>query len=385
MIHLLDYTGRPVEPDDSLLSRIKLLTGTSPTDFACDIPEILLFLSGGSERYALERARSGGHYLLIGSRHGNSYASATEVKAWMNSMGIPSILLDQEAMDTPRRVQNFRKAGEALESLRGKRIGMIGKVSGWLVASDIPATRLQEKFGIERIDIGWDQLPRHTEVPPSADFLDYFRNPGEFELTETARVSELLSLTIAAHNLDAITVECFPLVKENHVTACLPLARFNDLSFPAGCEGDLTALTGMMLVRELTGTVPWIANINEVSETGCLFSHCTIAPQLVDDLTVKTHYETNEGTAIQGRFRSEEVTVFRIDQSINRAFIASGIVTDRPRSHSACRTQITVQLPPSPLALLREDPLGNHHLILPGDHGGLLRSACWLADIKVMG
>lgn len=385
MIHLLDYTGRPVEPDDALLSRILRLTGTSQPDLFSDLPEIILFLSGGSERYALERAKSDGNYLLIGSRHGNSYASATEVKAWMNSKGIPSILLDEEAMDTPMRVQNFSKAGEALKSQRGKRIGMIGKVSGWLVASDIPTSRLREKFGIERIDIGWDQLPRHTDVPPSADFLDYFRNPGEFDLTETARVSELLALTIADRNLDAITVECFPLVKENHVTACLPLARFNDLGFPAGCEGDLTALTGMMLVRELTGTVPWIANINEVSETGCLFSHCTIAPQLVDDLTVKTHYETNEGTAIQGRFRSDEVTLFRLDQSLNRAFVTTGKVIGRPRSHSACRTQITVQLPPSALTLLREDPLGNHHLILPGDYVGLLRSACWLADIKVMG
>jgi len=138
----------------------------------------------------------------------------------------------------------------------------------------------------------------------------------------------------------------------------------------------------MMLGKELTGTVPWIANLNRVSETGCLLSHCTIAPGLVDNLAVRTHYETGEGTAIQGRFRSDRVTIFRLDNHLRKAFIASGTVTDRPREESACRTQIEVKLAPEDVRLLREQPLGNHHLVFPFDCVRLLEVGCWLVDIE---
>jgi len=383
-IKLLDYQGGPVNPDKETLAQLERLVGRDQVELTGDGPEILIFLSGGSEQYARQLVESGKHYLLIGSRHGNSYASATEVKAWMNGAGISSMLLDEEDEATPLVVESYRKAKESLASLKGKRIGLLGKVSGWLIASGIPAPLLLEKFGLERMDIDWSELLHFSDVATSQPFLDYFSGCVHPNLDETARVSELLSRTILERKLDAITVECFPLVKENGVTACLPLARFNDMGFPAGCEGDLTALVGMMLGRELTGTVPWIANINKVSNEGCLFSHCTIAPGLVDDMTIPTHYETGVGTAIQGRFRNDRVTVFRLDSSISRAFIATGLVTGRPQLKSACRTQIEVQLAQREVTLLREDPLGNHHLIFPGDCTGLLRMACWLAGVTVL-
>ena len=57
-------------------------------------PDVLFFLTGGSELPAAEQVSAGNFYLLIGSQHDNSYASATEVKAYLNEINIPSILLD---------------------------------------------------------------------------------------------------------------------------------------------------------------------------------------------------------------------------------------------------------------------------------------------------
>lgn len=39
--------------------------------------------------------------MLIGSRHANAYASATEVKAYLNDQNIKSLLIDEEDPETP--------------------------------------------------------------------------------------------------------------------------------------------------------------------------------------------------------------------------------------------------------------------------------------------
>jgi len=346
-------------------------------------PDILFFLTGGSEKFAVEQVSAGNFYILIGSRHDNSYASATEVKAWLNDRNIPSMLLDEEDAGTAAVFKDYQTAKQALKNLQGKRLGLIGQVSDWLIASSIQSDVLKAKLGIELIEIPWSQLPHYSGFEASGAFLNTFSGEKYFDLTETAQVHEMLADTIRKQNLDAITVECFPLVQKESVTACLPLAKFNNEGIPAGCEGDLTAITAMMLCKELTGIIPWIANTNKVTDDACLFSHCTIAPGLVSDSSVKTHFETGKGTAIAGDFKGDAVTIFRFDNRLSKAFIATGNITGRPKSDSACRTQIEVKLSGDHVKMLREKPLGNHHLIFPGDCRDLLHLVCLLLGIDI--
>ncbi len=346
-------------------------------------PDLLFFLSGGSERIALDHVSAGRFYLLIGSRHDNSYASATEVKARMNDLNIPSMLLDEEEDATKAWLAHFATALQALKQLKGRRLGLIGQVSDWLVSSSVSPDVLKSKLGISLIPVSWEEVGDYADFPPSEPFLRFYPASQNADLTATAQVSEMLSATIRNRGLDAISVECFPMVQQKGVTACLPLARFNHEGFPAGCEGDLTAIAGMMLCRELTGVVPWIANLNRVAPEGCLFSHCTIAPGLVSDYSVTTHFETGKGTAIAGKFREDRVTVFRFDSTLGRAFIATADITGRPSSATACRTQVEVALNGREQQLLRDFPLGNHHLILPGDSKELIIAVCLLLGIEV--
>jgi L-fucose isomerase-like protein len=347
-------------------------------------PDILFFLSGGAEQAAIKQVSAGHFYLLIGSEHDNSYASATEVKAYLNEIKIPSMLLDEEEAGTAALLKDFLIVKQALENLKEKKIGLIGQVSDWLISSAIPADLLESKLGIELIEIPWNKLPQFSKFKASPAFLSSFSGEKNFDLSETAKVYELLTNTIQKYKLDAITVECFPLVKNNGVTACLPLAKFNNEGIPAGCEGDITAIAGMMLCKELTGIIPWIANTNKVTNEICKFSHCTIAPGLVSGYTVKTHFETGVGTAIEGNFKSDSITIFRFDKNLSKAFIATANITGRPKSVTACRTQIEVKLTENEVSLLRQSPLGNHHLIVPGEHKKLLTFACMLFGIDVM-
>ena len=299
-------------------------------------------------------------------------------------MNIPSVLLDEEEAETAAIIGDFLIVKQALSRLNGKKLGLIGQVSDWLISSIIPATLLEAKLGIKLIENTWNKLLHFSKFDASAPFLKSFQEEKHFDLTGTAKVSELLADTIQKWKLDAITVECFPLVQKDSVTACLPLAKFNNEGIPAGCEGDITAIVGMMLCKELTGIIPWIANINKATEEVCMFSHCTIDPGLVSDYSVQTHFETGRGTAIEGNFKSDTVTIFRFDNKLSKAFIATANITGRPKSETACRTQIEVKLAENEVRLLRESPLGNHHLIFPGDCKKLLQTTCLLLGINVL-
>ncbi len=383
-IKLLAFQGAPETIFENAGKRIEKLI--SPGDYVLteSNPDILFFLSGGSEQPATKLVSAGHFYILIGSQNDNSYASATEVKTYLNDRNIPSLLLDEEEARTAIIIRNFMIVKKALKNLNGKKLGLIGQVSDWLIASSIPSDVLLAKFGINLNVIPWDKLAHFSEFKASEEFLASFSGKTDMDLTETAKVSALLTDTIQTRKLDAITVECFPMVQKDSVTACLPLAKFNNEGIPAGCEGDLTAIAGMMLCKELTGIIPWIANINKVTDEVCMFSHCTISPGLVSRFSVKTHFETGKGTAVEGDFKGDLITVFRFDSKLSKAFIATANITGRPKSGSACRTQIEVKLTADEVNLLRKSPLGNHHLILPGDYKKLLQVACIVLGIDIL-
>lgn len=383
-IKLLASQGTPDIVFKNAVNQIDKLISTNRYELTESNPDVLFFLTGGSEQTAIKQVSTSHFYVLIGSRNANSYASATEVKAYLNGMNIRSMLLDEEEAETTTTLNNLFAIKQALETLQGKRLGLIGQVSDWLVSSTIPAELLKAKLGIEFVEIPWSELPHFSKYQASDSFLGSFPEVKNFDLTGTSKVHKLLSDTIQKLKLDAITVECFPLVQKEGITACLPLAKFNNEGIPAGCEGDITAITGMMLCNELTGIVPWIANINKATNDVCLFSHCTIAPGLLSGFSVKTHYETGKGTAIEGDFMGDIVTIFRFDKQLSKAFIATANITGRPKSTTACRTQIEVKLTENEVKLLRESPLGNHHLIFPGDCKKLLQLACMLLEIEVI-
>lgn len=383
-IKLLAYRGAPQIVYNKAKVRAESIFSNLNYQFVEDKPDVLFFLSGGSEHPAIEQVSVGQFYVLIGSQHDNSYASASEVKAYLNEMNIASLLLDEEASETKSILKDYVRVKKALKSLMCKKVGLIGEVSDWLISSKISSELLKEKLGVQLISIPWNRLTHFSGFKASEEFLYSFAEVTQFDLSDTARVSQMLKDTIIKWDLDAITVECFPLVQKEGVTACLPLAKFNSEGIPAGCEGDMTAIIGMMLCKELTGIIPWIANINKVSEEGCLFSHCTIATNLISDLKVKTHFETGKGTAIEGNFISDTVTIFRFDNKLSKAFIASAKIISRPKSPSACRTQIEVKLSGNEVKLLKQIPLGNHHLVYPGDCTELLKLSCIMMDIEVL-
>jgi len=353
-----------------------------PFEFVETQPDVLFFLSGGSEAKATTLFTPEKFHLLLAYKEGNSYAAATEVQAYARQRGYRSRLFALEDANAAASLRLYADGMQSIERLRGQRLGLIGEVSDWLVASRVEAETLRSVLGIELVQIPWNTLPSHTTQPLAPELLAAFQGAA-LDITETAKVHSLLTQVIEKERLNAITVECFSLVQGHAVTACLPLAKLNADGVPAGCEGDLASVTGMMFVQAVTGVVPWMANTVQIQPERGFFAHCTIAPSLLKNFTVTTHFETGKGTAIHGDFNAEEITLFRFDASLRLAFIASGRILNRPQEEHACRTQIEVAMSAQASNLLRMTPLGNHHLICPGHVVEQLRTACQIAGIHV--
>jgi len=347
-------------------------------------PEALFVISGGSENQAKSILQDSKRMLILAMTENNSYAAATEIKSYCNQSNVGSVLYNIEnEIDIQNKVESYIKSNKALNNLSKTKVGLIGDVSEWLISSNINKEVLKDKLGLELEKISWNDFPKYDTFPVNQDFLNHFKDSG-FDLKDSSRVYNLLQDIIAKKQLDAITVECFPLVRESAVTACLALSLFNTHSIAAGCEGDITSIAGKLIVKELTNQVPWMANLAGIEEDRVFFAHCTIATDLVSDYKINTHFETNEGTAVQGQFKSESVTIFRLNNALNKAFVSYGRIVDRPDRNDSCRTQIKVEIPTADIQKLKDNPLGNHHLIIPGNNTKLIEYFCNLTGIELV-
>ena len=341
----------------------------SYTDFE---PDVLYFLSGGSEAEAITKLDKTKFQVLAAFGKNNAYTSATEVQAYCHQHGYNTMLLSLDQPESIKILQRLYQVKNGLQQLNNQRLGLIGEVSDWLVASSIEPEILKKKLGITLLKISWEEAGNYEDYSSSTEFIEKFDRSNSLSLKAASQVSGLLKDVILKHRLDAVTVECFPLVQSNSVTACLALSDLNDLNIPAGCEGDLSSIAGMMLAREIIGEIPWMANIAGIKQDKVLFAHCTAPTNQLADFSIQTHFETNKGTALQGYMKNDAITLFRLDNQLNKIFISSGKIVDRPTLPYACRTQIEAVLPSQSLDILQKKPLGNHHLILPGNWVDLL-------------
>ena len=362
----LAYRGAPEHIHSVALENLQLRFGMEM--IKTDHPRLLMFLTGGSEAEAVKYLDPDNFQILLASGKTNALASAMEVKAYSNQHGFRNVLLNLDDAADKLLFEKYVSVLSELEALKGKRLGLIGEVSDWLVASVVDAEVMKKKLGLELIRIPWKDAGDFRDFESDEAFIEHFHGCKHYDTGNASRVNSLLIKLIDDHQLDAITVECFSLVQENEVTACLGLSWLNDLGIPSGCEGDLCSILGMMLLKGISGEMPWMANVASIKENEVLFAHCTAPTAILSEYHVNTHFETGKGTAVNGRFSTPDVTMFRLNNTLEKLFYAHGKVVDGMYEKHACRTQLHVEFEPDTIKELKENPLGNHHLVLAGNH-----------------
>jgi len=134
-------------------------------------------------------------------------------------------------------------------------------------------------------------------------------------------------------------------------------------------------MLSMMIVRALTGVSGFQANPARINpQTGeMLFAHCTIPLNMVERYDFDTHFESGIGIAIRGYMKEGPVTIFKVSGDLSHHFIEEGYLVRNQSEPDLCRTQQVIRFNnPSRMSYFLTEPIGNHHIILPGHHRELL-------------
>ena len=317
--------------------------------------------------------------LLLTSGKSNSLAASMEILSYLRQEGLRGEILHGSPAYIRSRIEALEKVEDARRCLELTTLGIVGHPSDWLISSAASYDAVKEKLGIELIDIPMQEVKdavasaspvemdgRPTAIVGTADHSQRVAEaiPGALQI-----YGGLLEI-VRSRELDGFTIRCFDLLTEVGNTGCLSLAAFNAKGIPAGCEGDVPALLAMTVARALTGKTGFMANPSRMdAESGrIVFAHCTVPLDMVDDALLDTHYESGIGVGIRGHIPETPVTIFKLSGDLKRVFAAEGVIERNLSEPNLCRTQIELRLDDPSLigSYFLGNPIGNHHIIVPG-------------------
>lgn len=351
---------------------------------------LMLVLSGGTEQMGLSvMSRWQGPFVMLAHNSDNALPAAMEM-----------LSMAQLAHRVGRIVQaNSGWRDDMSYLLRIMRTRhMLGRsIMGAIGARDIEImsqwaleTQVRRSWGTQLVHIPTSELirgVRSVDSGAAARIADEMRHaacgciePDDRAVNGSAKIYLAMRRMVKVHKLDAVTLKCFDLLTPLGNTACYALSRLNDEGVPAACESDIGGCMTMMLMYYLAGQTGFIANPAHIDpESGMVsLAHCMIPTGMCSSHTLRSHYESGLGVGIEGHVDCGPVTVVRIGgPELKHVYVASGKIVEGERAEELCRTQLLVKLDsPDDAAEMLNRPLGNHHIVVPGDHSGEIRDFC---------
>ena len=335
--------------------------GNDYADYGSHTLSIIYVRTGGTEGIFLRLLpqlleKSQRPFYLLTSGKSNSLAASMEILSYLQQHDLRGEIIHGSAEYIARKIRVLEKVGEARQWLDGARLGIIGKPSDWLISSQADYEVVRQRLGIELVDI------------PMQELLDSVVDGDIYGALKTL---------IDRYRLQGFTLRCFDLLTALRDTGCMALAKLNAEGYVAGCEGDVPAMLSMMMVRSLLGVSGFQANPARIDpETGeMLFAHCTIPLDMVERYELDTHFESGIGTGIRGYMKEGAVTIFKMAGDLSRHFIAEGQLIRNESKPDLCRTQQVISLSDKHQAdYFLTQPIGNHHIIMPGHQRSLLEA-----------
>lgn len=359
------------------------MRGADFSSYGADTLSLIYVRTGGTEnifKSQLETILAPGRpvYLLTSGRS-NSLAASMEILSYLRSRGIPGEIIHGDPSYIKSRIERLALIEKAFKGLSGKRLGVIGKPSDWLISSACDYEVVKSKTGMELVDIEISELIAEIEAVRNSGTdcglsgYDVTSEAVRAAVPDAVAIYHALKALIARHSLNGLTIRCFDLLDTVHNTGCYALAKLNAEGIPSSCEGDIPALLTMVIAQALTGRTGFQANPSRINpETGeMVFAHCTVPFNMIGSCILDSHFESGIGVGIRGHVKEGPVTVFKVSGSLDRVFAEEGTIERNLSVSNLCRTQVVLRLDRTDYFL--NNPIGNHHIIVPGSYAALFR------------
>lgn len=312
---------------------------------------------------------------IIADGRNNSLAAALEILSFLTS-NFRSGKIIHGSND------EIIKGMKAEMPFQGIRIGCFGQPSDWLIDSDVDRFSLEYKYGIRVVDVNLDRLVDGINSADEAEALKVAESctknakatvePSNDDILKAAKTYLAIKKICMEEHLDAMTIRCFDIVKACGTTSCLALALLNDEGIVAGCEGDMQTLLTMILAQRLCGEKAFMANPSMLRDDRSLLAHCTLPLTMCDAVTLRSHFESSIGVAIQGDLPCTDYTLLKWGgYQLDRFFVTETQALPIDYSEHFCRTQILLNA--NLKNYLLNKTIGNHQVIIKGRHADEIR------------
>lgn len=349
-------------------------------DYGTDLSLIYVRTGGTEGRFKellpLLQGLSRQTVLLLTSGQSNSLAASMEILSYLRQEGLRGEILHGSPAYIRSRIESLESLESARRLMEYTTLGVVGDPSDWLIASGADKEAVFDRLGInlqfipmeelldeynslkDEVSESWNEVAPTTGLPTAVKQAI----PGAYRLYKSLRT------LVEDYGLSGLTIRCFDLLTSVRNTGCYALARLNSEGIVAGCEGDIPAMVSMMVGRAVTGVSGFQANPSGIDpETGEIsFAHCTVPLDMVSGYGLDTHFESGIGVGIRGHIPEGPVTVFKVSGDLSRHFACEGELLRNESRPDRCRTQVVVKLPAEAASYFLTDPIGNHHIILPG-------------------
>lgn len=324
---------------------------------------LILIQSGGSEQIFLNNlTKLKEPYYLLTYGSNNSLAASLEILSYIKDRNLKGEVIHGSNSYVTRRIK------ELSFKLKPKTLGVIGRPSDWLIASDINYEDALSLYNITLKDISINEVINEYNKIEFKDILLDVKN-DKLNLNDAKKLTLVLQKIKDKYNLSGLTIRCFDLLNPIHTTACLGLAYFNSLGIVSACEGDIPSLISMYLVNELFNKPSFMANPSRIDiiNKKMIFAHCTLPLNMTKSYKLDTHYESNIGVAIKGDMKEDVITIFKLSRNLKDYFVTSGKIIKNLNETNLCRTQIEVEVDNN-IEYFLNRPYGNHHIIFYGNY-----------------
>lgn len=313
---------------------------------------------------------------LLTNGESNSLAASMEILSFLRQRGFDGVIVHGSTPSGENIVRPFCHKG----ILKGRKYGVVGVPSDWLISSNVDYAKAQDVLGCQIVDVPMAELlnrigkgpyPMPEGLKPmfeadEQEFKPKFGRPISRQSFQTAiDVYGALKSMIADYGLDGLTIRCFDLLTSICNTGCLALAKLNAEGYVATCEGDVPAMLTMAVARELYGRNGFQVNLSKVEDDMLLFAHCTISMDMVEDFCYDTHFESGIGVALHGILpEGRKAHILKMSADLESFVDEEVTLVKNQYENKLCRTQIWVRQTSALGNYMLTSPLGNHHVLV---------------------
>jgi len=297
------------------------------------------------------------------------------------------------------------EVGRAIAArLNSRRIGVVGDPPNGFEPCAGDVDEMREVTGIEVDRVPLPTLFDEADATPasvrtatiervraSMDLDDETASAG---LDESVALHSGLRALADRHGWAALATRCWPeCMTEYGGAVCTPMAMLTEDGVPGVCEADLYGAATALVLREIAGSDPFVADLvdsDEHDDTSVVW-HCGVASVTLADPDVRpvaiTHPNRHRALANQFALKPGRVTVARLSQSGGALsmVIGAGEILQRPRPFQGTCAVLRWDQPVSAvMGTVFGCGLEHHVGIVYGDHGAALESLAAAWDLPVI-